>query len=145
MHQLFTVKSTAPEPEVIDFLAGGFLKIEVLKTIPLRKPKKYKVIVAVGCSGLLGISSCYEKELQDAITGTTRSAKRSIRKIKIHENMRVKRGSIRVELNRNAGNTELKTPMSSLLLNMCHLHFTCNVKGDLANQAFAIFDALTRD
>ena len=148
LHQLFTVKSTAPEPEVFDFLDGGLLKIEVLKTIPLRKPKKYKVIVAVGCSGFLGISSCYKKELQDAITGATRSAKRSIRKIKIHENMRGKCGPIRVELNRNAGNTELKTPMSSLLLNMCHLKnfdFTCNVKEDLANQAFAIFDALTRD
>ena len=80
LHQLLTVKSTTPEPEIIGFLAGGFLKSEVLKATPLYKPKNYKVIIAVGCSGVLGISSIYKKELQDKITGATRFAKRSTRK-----------------------------------------------------------------
>ena len=83
----FSVTTFISEPEIVDYLAGDFVKVEVIKTIPVHKPKKFGAVVAVGCPGFLGIASCYKK-VTDAITGATLSAKLSVRTIRISANMK---------------------------------------------------------
>ena len=146
LEQLFCVTTFISEPEIVDYLAGDFVKVEVIKTIPVHKPKKFKAVVAVGCPGFLGIASCYKKKLQDAITGATLSAKLSVRKIRISANMKGRCGSVRVQLEISGKSQVVKNQMSKLLLNLCgveNYYVISNIRGDLANQAFAIFEALT--
>ena len=142
MEQLFCVTTFIFESEIVYYLAGEFVKVEVIQTIPVHKPEKFKAVVAVGC----GIASCYKKKLQDAVTGATLSAKRSVCKIRISVNMTGRCGSVRIKLEKSGKSQMVINPMSKLLLNLCGVknHYVINnIQRFLANQAFTIFEALT--